>query len=211
MDKYQMQSQFPLLNEMELLEELSEHAIERTFEHGEVIMRKGQYMKYIPLILSGSVKVLREDDQGNEILLYYLEGGNSCAMSITCCMKEEKSKIQALTEETASILLVPTEQSNVWMRKYSSWRDFILMSYSTRLDELLFALDAVAFLSLDERLLTYLRVRSEKLKTNEFEITHHEIAKELNSSREAISRLLKKLETLDKVKLGRNKVKLISL
>lgn len=209
MDKHQMQSRFPLLREIELLEELSEHGIERTFENGEVIMRKGQYMKYIPLILSGSVKVLREDDQGNEILLYYLEGGNSCAMSITCCMKEEKSKIQAIAEETAHLVLIPTQQSNAWMRKYSSWRDFILMSYSTRLDELLFALDSVAFHSLDERLLTYLQMRSKKLNTNEFEITHQEIAKELNSSREAISRLLKKLETLGQVKLGRNRVHLI--
>lgn len=209
MDKNQIRQLFPLLSEIELLEELSEHSIERTFEEKENIIRKGQYMKYMPLILSGSIKVMREDESDNEMLLYYLEGGNTCAMSITCCLRSEVSNIWATAQETTDVLLVPIEKSDEWMKKYSSWRNFIMMSYATRMEELLNTLDSIAFYSLDQRLLKYLNDKSQALKKSAFSLTHSEIAQELNSSREAISRLLKKLENMGKVKLGRNHITLL--
>jgi CRP/FNR family transcriptional regulator len=145
----------------------------------------------MPLVFSGSINILRQDDHGNEVLLYYLEKGKTCAMSMSCCMKEKKSNIWAIAEEDTQLLLVPVEKMDFWMKKYSSWKNFVMNSYSSRMDELLYTLDAIAFYSLDERLLKYLKDRSSALQKVEFHITHSEVAKELNSSREAISRLLK--------------------
>ena len=211
MDKERIRSHFPVFNEIELLEELAENGIEKTFKRGENIIRKGEYMKYMPLIISGSIKVLREDDQGHEVLLYFLEVGNTCAMSITCCLKQEKSEIRAIAEDDTKVLMIPVWVADGWIKNYSSWKNFIMNSYAARLQELLFTLESIAFYSLDERLLKYLRDRSNTLNKNEFEITHGKIATELNSSREAISRLLKKLEKMGKVKLGRNKIKILAL
>ncbi len=212
MEKGIIKKQFPVFTEIELLEEIAEYGIDRTFQRGDSIIRKGEYMKYMPLIFAGSLKIMREDDNGNEMLLYYLEGGYTCAMSITCCMKEEKSNIWAIAEEDdTKILLIPVMYVDGWMKKYSSWRNFVMSSYASRMDELLHTLDAIAFYSLDERLLKYLKDRASAMQKTEFSITHSDIAKSLNSSREAISRLLKKLENLGKVELGRNKIKLIDV
>ena len=211
MEKETIRKQFPVFTEIELLEELAEYGIERTFQRGDKIIRKDEYMKYMPLVFSGSIKIMREDDLGNEVLLYYLEGGNTCAMSITCCMKEEKSSIWAIAEEETTLLLIPVFHVDGWMKKYSSWKNFVMNSYATRMDNLLHTLDAIAFYSLDDRLVKYLKDRSAALQKTEFSITHSEIAKELNSSREAISRLLKKLENMNKVVLVRNKIKLINI
>ena len=206
MNKNTIREYFPNFAELELLEEISEFGIERDFKKGESIIRNGEFMKYIPLIASGSIRVMREDDEGHEMLLYYLEGGNTCAMSITCCTRNEKSNIWALAEEDSKVLLLPLEYMEAWMKKYSSWRNYIMNSYSSRMEGLLKTIDSIAFYSLDKRLLKYLTDRSQALKKTEFSITHGEIAKELNSSREAISRLLKKLETLGKIELGRNRI-----
>lgn len=212
MNKDLIKNLFPVFNELELLNEVSEIGIEKTFQKGDKIIRKGEYMKYMPLVISGSLKVMREDDHGNEMLLYYLEGGNTCAMSITCCMKQEKSNVWAFAEDDKTeILLLPIQNIDGWMKKYTSWRNFILNSYSSRMDQLLHTLDAIAFYSLDERLIKYLKDRSTALNKTQFSITHSDIAKELNSSREAVSRLLKKLEVLNKVKLGRNQIALINI
>jgi len=206
MDKNTIRQHLPNFVELELIEEISEYGIERDFNLGDTIIRKGEFMKYVPIIISGSIRVMREDDDGHEMLLYYLEGGNTCAMSITCCTRNEKSTIWAIAEENSKVLLVPLEYMEVWMKKYSSWRSYIMNSYSSRMEGLLQTLDSIAFYSLDKRLLKYLGDRSQALKKNEFSITHSEIARALNSSREAISRLLKKLETLGKIELGRNKI-----
>ncbi len=206
MTKDAIREHFPNFVELELLEEISESGLERDFKRGDTIIRNGEFMKYVPLIVSGSIRVMREDEEGHEMLLYYLEGGNTCAMSITCCTRNEKSNIWAIAEENSKVLLVPLENMEVWMTKFSSWRNYIMNSYSSRMEGLLKTLDSIAFYSLDKRLLKYLSDRSHTLKKREFSITHSEIARELNSSREAISRLLKKLETLGKIELGRNKI-----
>lgn len=211
MNRDQIKDSFPQLYEVKLVEEILASGVERFFKRGDSIIRLGEYMKSMPLILRGSIKVMREDDEGNEVLLYYLEGGNTCAMSITCCMKEEKSSIWAIAEEDTQVLLIPLHFVDLWMKEYTSWKNFIMNSYATRMEELLRTLDAIAFYSLDQRLLKYLKDRSSALKKATFEITHSEIAHELNSSREAISRLLKKLENLNKIELGRNRITLLEL
>jgi len=206
MDASAIHKYFPNFSEMELVESISKHGIEKGFKRGDSVIRKGEFMKYIPLIISGSLRVMREDEEGHEMLLYYLERGNTCAMSITCCMSNEKSNIWAIAEEDSRLLLLPLELMDTWMKKYGSWREYIMKSYSSRMEGLLKTLDSIAFHSLDKRLLKYLDARSSALRKKEFAITHSEIARELNSSREAISRLLKKLETLGQIQLGRNKI-----
>lgn len=209
MDLIEIKQLFPLLTDNDLLAEIYECAIERTFASGEDIIRGGQYIKYMPLVLDGLIKVMREDEEGNEMLLYFLEGGNTCAMSITCCMRAETSNIWATAEEETKVLLIPVKNSEDWMKKYSAWRNYVISSYASRMEELLRTIDSIAFKSLDERLLKYLEDRSRHTGTKSFNLTHQEIARELNSSREAISRLLKKLERIGRVKLGRNKLELV--
>lgn len=202
---------FPLLNDKALLEEIEKVGARKTVEAGTQLMDIGKYIKYMPLVVNGSVKITREDEDGNEILLYYLEGGNTCAVSFTCCMHQEKSSIRAIAEEETTLLMIPVEYMDVWMGKYKDWRDFVLLTFSQRMDELFETLDSIAFDSMDKRLIKYLKDRARVLKKEEFSITHQEIALSLNSSREAVSRLLKKLENMGRVKLGRNQITILDL
>lgn len=202
---------FPLLTDKSLFKEINEVGFMKSVEVGTTLMDIGQYIKYMPLVLSGSVKITREDEDGNEILLYYLEGGNTCAVSFTCCMQNETSGIRAIAEEDTQLIMIPVEYMDIWMGKYKDWRNFVLFTFSRRMDELFETLDSIAFDSMDKRLIKYLKDRSRVLKKEEFSITHQDIALSLNSSREAVSRLLKKLENMGKVELGRNKIKLLLL
>ena len=202
---------FPFFKEPELVDAIANVAKEVSVKEGDSIIKIGEFIKSTPLISKGLLKIVRQDDEGNEILLYYLDGGNTCVMTVTCCMKQEKSKIKAIAEIDTHLLLVPFHYMDEWMRNFRSWRNFILQTYSARFEEMLSALDSVAFESLDNRLLKYLSDREHALNTQEFHITHQQIAQELNSSREAVSRLLKKLETSGHIQLGRNKIKLINV
>jgi CRP/FNR family transcriptional regulator len=202
---------FPFFKEPELVEAIANVAKEITVKEGDSIIKIGEFIKSTPLITKGLLKIVRQDDDGHEILLYYLDGGNTCVMTVTCCMKQEKSKIKAIAEVDTHLLLIPFHYMDEWMRNFRSWRNFILETYSTRFEEMLATLDSVAFESLDNRLLRYLAARENALDTHEFHITHQQIAQELNSSREAVSRLLKKLENNGQIQLGRNKIKLINV
>lgn len=206
-----IQQNFPFFKEPELVEAIANVATEINVKEGNSIIKVGEFIKSTPLITKGLLKIVRQDDDGNEILLYYLDGGNTCVMTVTCCMKQEKSKIKAIAEIDTHLLLIPFHYMDEWMRNYRSWRNFILQTYSTRFEEMLATLDSVAFESLDNRLLRYLAERESALETHEFNITHQQIAQELNSSREAVSRLLKKLENNGKIQLGRNKIKLLNI
>ena len=202
---------FPFFKEPELVDAIANVAKEVNVKEGDSIIKIGEFIKSTPLISKGLLKIVRQDDEGNEILLYYLDGGNTCVMTVTCCMKQEQSKIKAIAEIDTSLLLIPFHYMDEWMRNFRSWRNFILQTYSARFEEMLAALDSVAFESLDSRLLKYLSDRENALKTQEFHITHQQIAQELNSSREAVSRLLKKLEKNGHIQLGRNRIKLINV
>jgi len=208
--KMEIGKTFPGLADLALQKEIIEVSTPMHFKAGQTLLDYGEYVKFVPLVVSGSIKVLREDEDGHEILLYYLNEGETCAMSFTCCMMNRKSEIKTVAEEDIDILAIPLKYIDLWISKYTSWKNFIMLSYNARLEELLKALDSIAFKKMDERLLEYLKKKAEANGSPSIHSTHQEIAYELNASREAISRLLKKLENNGVLKLGRNKITLIS-
>lgn len=178
---------------------------------GETIMDIGNYIRSIPLLLSGAIKVLREDDEGDELLLYYLEQGETCSVTMACCMGHTQSEIRAIAETDAKIMMVPVQKMEEWMAKYKGWRNYVFESYHNRLNELLQTVDSIAFKNLDQRLVDYLKKKIEVTNDNQIRSTHQEIAYDLHTSRVVISRLLKKLEKMKKLVLHRNYIQILDL
>ncbi len=199
------------LFEDELLEEIEKIGVYREVPEGFTLIDIGDYIKNMPLILSGAVKVLREDDKGDDLILYFIEQGDTCAMTITCCMGDTKSEIRAVAETDTKLIMIPVQKMQEWMHKYKSWQSFVLQSYHERMKELLEAIDTIAFLKMDERLLKYLRDKAMVNRDDLIHTTHQEIAHDLHTSRVVVSRLLKKLETDNKIKLQRNNIKIVDL
>ena len=197
------------LLEEELIQEINRVGQIRTTTIDEILINVGDAMTSIPIILSGSIKISRENDNGDELLLYYIEGGDTCAMTLQCCVRQMKSEIRATSMEV--LLMLPTEMMELWMHKYKSWREYILQSYHVRLTELMETIDAIAFMRLDERLLKYLTDQAKLLGSLEIHHTHQQIAEDLHSSRVVISRLLKQLEIKGIIILKRNKIVLSSI
>lgn len=195
--------------EKDLVADLESKAELREIPENETLMRTGQYFKNTMIIIEGLVKVYREDEQGNEFFMYYLEPGQACALSMVCATKAETSQIMAKTVKPTTVLSIPLQYMDEWMTRYKSWYQFVLETYRSRFEELLVTLDHVAFRAMDERLEFYLKKHQQTLKSNLIEISHQQIADELNSSREVISRLLKKLEQRGQVILHRNAVEII--
>ncbi len=195
----------------ELLGEISEVGILKEFEANERIIEIGDSVSSMPLLLSGAIKILREDQDGDELLLYFLERGDTCAMTLSCCLGNNKSEIRAVAEMPTKLIMIPIEKMEEWTSKYKSWRNFVFESYHSRLSEMLDTIDTIAFLNMDERLLKYLRDKA-KINQNELvQITHQQIAYDLHTSRVVISRLLKKLESKGTIALNRNSIKVIDL
>jgi CRP/FNR family transcriptional regulator len=192
--------------ELALKEKLREICVLKSFKEGETMMETGQYFKSTMLIVEGKVKLYREGDDGGEFFMYYLEPGNACALSLICATKQETSKIKAKAVEETTALTIPIGMMDVLMKDYKTWYYFVLETYRNRFEELLSVLDSVAFKALDERLLFYLKNQYKKSGNRELHITHQEIAHDLNSSREVVSRLLKKLEQRGEVILHRNSI-----
>ena len=178
---------------------------------GFKMMEIGSYVKAIPLLVSGVIKILREDTNGDELLLYYLEKGDTCSMTMTCCMGQTKSEIRAVVETDAKLIMVPVQKMEQWTATYTSWRNFVLESYHNRLNEMIHTIDSIAFDNMDQRLLNYLKEKARITQSKVIENTHQEIAYDLHSSRVVISRLLKKLENIGKIKLHRNYIQIITL
>lgn len=197
------------LFESELLLEIEKVGVYKKIPQGELMIDLDEKVQFIPLILEGAVKVVREDESGDELLLYFVEFGNTCAMTLNCCLGHSKSEIRALCESDVSLILIPVQYMDPWLSQFKSWRSFVFNSFNTRLSELLKAIDALTFLKLDERLENYLLEKSKVLKNKMLHITHFEIAADLNSSRVVISRLLKQLENEGFVALGRNSIRLL--
>lgn len=172
-------------------------------------MDYGEYVRLVPLVLKGSLKVMRENEEGQELFLYFLNAGESCSMSFTCCMASKKSSVRAIAEEDTVLLGVPARFVDEWIGRFPVWKQFVLRSYDQRMLELINAIDSIAFKRLDERLMDYLRQKAETRLNHEIHATHQEIALDLNASREAISRLLKQLENMGQVELGRNRIKVL--
>src|SRR6056300_375014 len=197
--------------ESALIQEINQVGTYREIEAGTEIIRTGEYIKSIPLLLSGAIKVIREYDDGEELLLYYVEEGNTCSMSMSCCVEQRKSQIKAVAELDTLIIMIPIKKMEEWLGRYQSWRTFVFSNYQNRIEEVLQSLERVAFERLDERLEDYLREKARINNENSVYQTHKEIAEELHSSRVVISRLLKKLEQVGSIKLHRNHIQIIDL
>lgn len=194
--------------ETTLISELEEKATANTFTAGDTLIRKGQYFKSVLIVTEGIVKIYREDDEGNEFFIYYLEAGQACALSMVCASHQETSEIMAIAVTNTQVLTIPFNITDEWMTKYKSWNNFVLSSYRQRFEELLITLDHVAFRNMDERLEFYLKRQAEKLGNN-LQLTHQQIAEDLNSSREVISRLLKNMEKNKRLVLNRSSIEWI--
>ncbi|HCE56880.1 MAG TPA: Crp/Fnr family transcriptional regulator [Prolixibacteraceae bacterium] len=190
--------------EKSLQEEIQLLGTLKVFQPEEVIIREGQFISSFPLVMRGLIKVSRNNNEGNELLLYYLKRNEVCAMALTCCMTNLKSTVNAVAEEETSVILLPVHLIDGWIYKYPSWKNFVMQTFQNRFRELIDTIDAVAFLNLDERLVRYFTDRYTKTGNSTLSVTHQELALKLNTSREVISRLLKKLENEGKIKLSRN-------
>ena len=193
-----------------LLNEIEQVAMLKEFKEGDVIIDFGDYIKKMPLLLSGAIKILREDFDEGELLLYFIEKGDTCSMSMACCLGDTKSEIRAVAETNGQVVMIPVMYMELWLGKYKSWRNYVFASYNNRLKEMLTAIDNLAFRNMDKRLLNYLLEKSKINTTKEINTTHQEIAYDLNTSRVVISRLLKALEKNGKIKLHRAYIELKS-
>lgn len=194
--------------EEELIDEIADVAQMVSFKEGDVLIEIGKYIKTMPLLLEGAIKILREDFDAGELLLYFIERGDTCAMTMACCVGDKKSEIRAVAENDGVIAMIPVAKMEEWMGKYKSWRSYVLESYNSRFNEMLNAIDSIAFMHMDERLLNYLFERQKITGSLIINKTHQEIANELNSSRVVISRLLKALENEGRIKLNRNSIEI---
>jgi CRP/FNR family transcriptional regulator len=204
MTQEDLKKSLPNLTDPKLLERLLEKGQLSTFEPGKTLMEPGQFVKAVPLVLDGSIKIMRMDEDGKELFLYYLEAGETCALSLTCCSASRPSEIKAVVEEKVNLLFVPIQVHEQLVDEFKQWKDFVSSTYQHRFHEMLVVLDAIAFKRMDERLMSYIVTKMKQLKTNELHTTHQEVANELGTAREVISRLLKQLEKKKWIELGRN-------
>lgn len=199
-----LKEKLPNITDPNLLEAMLKYGSIHVFEQGKIITEPGQFIKMVPIILEGAIKIMRMDEDGKELFLYYLEPGETCALSLTCCSASKPSEIKAVAEEKTTLLGIPIQKHEEWTDQFKQWKEFVAMTYQSRFQEMLVALDAVAFKRMDERLMRYIVTKMKQQKTNELHTTHQEIANELGTSREVISRLLKQLEKKKWIELGRN-------
>jgi len=202
---------FGYLFEETLIDEIREIGIKKEFVEDSIIIEIGDYIKSMPLLINGAIKILREDDNGDELVLYYLESGDTCAMTLSCCMGQTKSKIRAIAETDVELIMLPKEKMTIWLSNYKSWQTYILQSYHSRMEELLEAVDTIAFLKMDERIFKFLKDKAMVTGDDVVHATHQEISQDLHTSRVVVSRLLKKLENEGKIKLFRNSIKVLEL
>ncbi len=207
----QLKNSYGHLFEDALLTEINQVGTYKDIPEGHKLIEVGQYIKSMPLLISGAIKIMRDDDDGDELLLYFLESGDTCAMTLACCMGNHKSEIRAIAELDTELIMIPIEKMEEWTGKFKSWRNFVFNSYHNRLLEMLETIDSIAFLKMDKRLLKYLKDKATITNDNIIKSTHQEIAYELHTSRVVISRLLKSLENQGVIKLNRNFIKLNSI
>jgi CRP/FNR family transcriptional regulator len=192
----------------ELKAKLAELGFQKTFEENEVILRESSYIKAIPIVLQGSLRVMRTEEDGRELLLYYIKAGESCIMSFLGGIHDDTSKINAVAEEKTELLLIPMDKISLLVKDFPEWLDYIFKLYHKRFEELLEVVDAIAFKKLDERILDFVKNKAKLSNSKVINLTHEQIANELGSARVVVSRLLKQLESEGVVELGRNKITL---
>ncbi len=206
----ELSDKFPQL-EKKLIGEMVAKGTSKSIKEGEVIIQSGQNIRSAFLIVDGLVKIYREDEDGHEFFMYYLEGGNACALSLVCAVKQETSEVMAKALTNTTLLAIPLTVVDEWLLKYKSWGQFALGSYKQRFEELLKTIDHIAFRNMDERLVYYLKRHQEKTGSNLVQLSFTQIAQDLNSSREVISRLMKKLSDCGLIQLHRSHVAIVNL
>jgi CRP/FNR family transcriptional regulator len=197
------------LKEEELIQDMIGSGRLRNFKEGETVMQAGSNAREMPVVLSGLLKVMRDDEEGNEIFLYFLEGGETCAMSMTCCFENKPAHFHVVAEEDAELWMLPIDKMDEWVQKYQSFRRFVFSSYQERFDELLDTIHSVVFLRMEDRIFQYLLDLKQASGNYVITKTHREIAQDLNTSRVVVSRLLKKLEEDGKIEHFRNRIEIL--
>lgn len=195
--------------EPKLLQEIQQFGTWQYFNDGDLIMDYGKYIRMMPIVLKGTVKVYKLDDNGNEILLYYLSSSESCSMAYSCCVEAKKSEIKAIAEDNVELIAIPHVKLDEWLCVYPSWKNYIMRSFNERFIELLKSIESIAFHKLDERLIAYLKEKQRMTGSSVIKASHYLIADELATSRVVISRLLKQLENDGRILLYRNEIKLM--
>lgn len=202
-------STFESTFEPELIKEIFQFGDIKLFKEGDIIMDYGKYIRMMPIITKGTVKVSRMDENGKEILLYYLSNNESCSMAYSCCIEAKKSEVCAIAEDDVELIAIPHIKLDEWLCKYTSWKNYIMRGFNERFIELLKTVDSIAFEKLDERLISYLKKKAEVFGKSSIQLSHQQIAEEMSTSRVVISRLLKRLENDNKILLYRNEIKLL--
>ncbi|WNM18730.1 Crp/Fnr family transcriptional regulator [Flavobacterium capsici] len=205
-----LQQTYGAFFESNLIDEISKVATLREFNENDVLIDFGDYIKKMPLLISGAIKILREDFDEGELLLYFIEKGDTCAMTMACCIGDTKSEIRAVAETKGQVVMIPVNYMEDWLGKYKSWRNFVFNSYNNRLKEMLSAIDNLAFMNMEERLMKYLIDKTKINSSSDIKNTHQEIAYDLHTSRVVVSRLLKALENKGKIKLHRASIEMLS-
>jgi CRP/FNR family transcriptional regulator, anaerobic regulatory protein len=200
---------FDSIFEPALVKEIYQFGEVKAFAEGDIIMDYGKYIRMMPIIVKGTIKVFRMDENGNEILLYYLSSNESCSMAYSCCMEAKKSEVKAIAEDDVELIAIPHIKLEEWLCKYPSWKSYIMKSFNERFLELLKSIESIAFHKLDERLIAYLKEKQRHTNSSVIKASHYLIAEELHTSRVVISRLLKQLENDKKIILYRNEIKLL--
>lgn len=208
--RQKLENSYGFLFEPDLLSEIAQDGRLITIAEGEKMLDIGDYIKSIPLLISGTIKILREDKNGDELLLYYLECGDTCAMSMNHGIGVSKSEIRAICDSDAELIVIPIEFMNRWLIKYESWRKYIFNAYQVRFQEMLEAIDSLAFYDMSARIEKHLIEKVKICKETILNLTHQEIANDLNTSRVVVSRILKKLEMSGSIKLYRNKIEILN-
>ena len=204
--KHELKESYGYLFEDELINDIDKVGFLKEFKENSEIIKYGQYTKGIPLIISGTIKVLRRNQNGDELVLYFLEKGESCSMTMNCCFGQKKSEIRAIAETDVKIISIPVEKMKDWLQKYRTWMAFVFESYNNRFEEMINAIDNLSFSNMNKRLIKYLKDKVIIQKSTTLTISHKEIAQDLNTSRVVVSRLLKSIENNGKIELGRKKI-----
>ena len=204
-----LRNSLTLLFETALAEEILAIKNVKTFKEGETIIDYGMAIKFMPYIISGTIRVMKNDEDNREILLYYLSSNESCSMAYSCCMEAKKSEIRAIAEDNVALIAIPHDKLDEWLIKYPSWKSYIFNGFTQRFNELLKSIESIAFHKLDERLITYLANKAKITGKSALQLSHSQIAEEMGTSRVVISRLLKHLENDKKLLLYRNEIKLL--
>ncbi len=201
---------FEAIFEPGLLREINEFGTLKHFKEGDIIMDYGKYIHMMPMVINGTLKVLKKDETGKEILLYYLSSNESCSMAYSCCLEAKKSEVKAIAEEDVDLIAIPHTKLDEWLCKYPGWKNYIMRSFNLRFLELLKSIESIAFHKLDDRLIAYLKEKQRLSGSSVIRASHYLIADELATSRVVISRLLKQLENDGKIVLYRNEIKLLN-